>query len=57
MAELQGLITEFPTQCTVLLSARTKNIRKMDNTEYEFDRDEPYEHRIEKALDLLYREL
>jgi uncharacterized protein YcbK (DUF882 family) len=35
----------------------THNIRKIDNIEYEFDRDEPYEHRIEKVLDLLYREL
>ena len=48
---------DLPTQYTVLLSTRTKNIRKIENPEYEFDRDEPYEHCIEKALDLLYREL
>jgi hypothetical protein len=54
-----GSITVFPTQCTVLtlLNARIKNIVKISNMEYVFDLPDPYEYRMEKALDLLNREL
>ena len=51
------LLTEFPTQCTVRLSARTKNIRKINTMDYEFDLSEPYKARMDKAMDLLNREL
>jgi len=50
-------LTDFPTQCTVLVSARTNNIVKIITMEYVFDLSDPYEYRIEKALDLLNREL
>jgi AraC-like DNA-binding protein len=50
-------VTDFPTQCTVLVSARTNNIAKIITMEYVFDLSDPYEYRIEKALDLLNREL
>ena len=57
LLRLLGSITVFPTQCTVLLNARTKNIVKISNMEYVFDLPDPYEYRMEKALDLLNREL
>jgi hypothetical protein len=50
-------LTDFPTQCTVLVSARTNNIAKIITMEYVFDLSDPYEYRMEKALDLLNREL
>jgi hypothetical protein len=50
-------ITDFPTQCTVLLSVHTKNIAKIITMEYVFDLSDPYEYRMEKVLDLLNREL
>ena len=50
-------VTELPIQCTVLLSARTKNIVKITTVDYEFDLSELYEARVEKAIDLLNREL
>ena len=50
-------ITEFPTQCTVPLNTRTKIIINFRNIEYVFNLSDPYEYRIEKALDLLNREL
>jgi hypothetical protein len=50
-------LTDFPTQCTVLVSARTNNIAKIITMEYVFNLSDPYEYRIEKALDLLNREL
>jgi hypothetical protein len=50
-------VTDFPTQCTVLLSAHTKNIAKIITMEYVFNLSNPYEYHIEKALDLLNREL
>jgi len=50
-------LTEFPTQCTVPLNARTKIIINFRNMEYVFDLSDPYEYRMEKALDLLNREL
>jgi AraC-like DNA-binding protein len=52
-----GRITDFPTQCTVLVSARTNNIAKIITMEYVFDLSDPYEYHMEKALDLLNREL
>jgi hypothetical protein len=54
---LRVQVTDFPTQCTVLLSAYTKNIAKIITIEYVFDLSDPYEYHIEKALDLLNREL
>jgi hypothetical protein len=51
------LVTEFPTQYTVLLNARTKIIINFRNIEYVFDLLDLYKYRIEKALDLLNREL
>jgi len=50
-------ITEFPTQCTVPVNARTKTSLNIRNIEYIFDLSELYKCRIEKALDLLNREL
>jgi AraC-like DNA-binding protein len=55
--DLEVSITEFPTQCTLLVSARTNNIAKIVTMEYVFDLSDPYDYRIEKALDLLNREL
>jgi hypothetical protein len=52
-----GEVTDFPTQCTVLISARTNNIVKIITIEYVFNLSDLYEYRIEKALDLLNREL
>jgi hypothetical protein len=54
---LASQVTEFPTECTVPLNARTKIIIKIRNMEYAFDLSDPYEYRMEKALDLLNREL
>ena len=51
------VLTEFPTQCIVLVSARTHNIAKIITMEYVFDLSDPYDYHIEKALDLLNREL
>jgi AraC-like DNA-binding protein len=55
--QVLGQVTDFPTQCTVLVSARTNNIAKIITMEYVFDLSDPYEYCIEKALDLLNREL
>jgi AraC-like DNA-binding protein len=50
-------VTEFPTQCTVPLNARTKTLLNIRNMEYIFDLSKLYKRRTEKALDLLNREL
>jgi AraC-like DNA-binding protein len=51
------LLTEFPTQYTVPLNVRTKIIINFRNIEYVFDLLDPYKYYIEKALDLLNKEL
>jgi len=51
------VVTEFPTQCTVPLNARTKTSLNIRNMEYVFDFSELYKRCIKKALDLLNREL
>jgi hypothetical protein len=57
VAVLSKALTEFPTECTVPLNARTKIIIKIRNIEYAFDLSDLYKYYIEKALDLLNREL
>jgi hypothetical protein len=57
LLSMNNLVTEFPTQCTVPLNARIKIIINFRNIEYVFDLLDLYEYRIEKALDLLNREL